>query len=367
MSQPGRGQHRAASSSNKSSKSSPFMVVVFLILVVVAVYLLISNFLSPGGKHATTAATTSSVAKTANNGTTSTSSTTTTQVFNGPYGVGSVTYTLSEPGKYLCAPRGTVSGCVVRSMPLEVSYPTLGQAGIEVQGAAPYGGAGPYPLIIFGNGYLEPPAAYSILIDHWVSRGYVVAAPQFPLSQTNSVGGPYEADILNQPGDMAAAIKFMESQNAIANSTMKDLIDTSAIALVGQSDGGDAALAAGYNTCCQIPGIKGVISLSGAELKSYSGKYFTTGGPSLLVVQGTEDDINPPSQSEMTYDQADVTKFYLSLLGAGHLDAYTQANQYSSVVEKVTTAFLNRYLKNISGSVSLMHTYGNIPGVASLN
>lgn len=364
MSQSGRGQHRAA---NNSSKSGPILVGVFLILAVAAVYLLVSNLLDSGGKPGTTAATTSSIASKSTKGTTSTSSTTTTQVFNGPYGVGATTYTLTEPGKNICAPHGTDSGCVVRSMPLDVSYPTLGPAGTEVQGATPYRGAGPYPLIIFGNGYLEPVAAYSLLIDYWVSRGYVVAAPQFPLSQTDSVGGPYEADILNQPGDMAAAIKFMEIQNTASNSSIKDLIDTSAIALIGQSDGGDAALAAGYNTCCQIPGIRGVISLSGAELATYPGKYFTTGGPALLVVQGTEDDINPPSQSEMTYDQADVTKFYLSLLGADHLDAYIQANQYSSVVENVTTEFLDRYLKNIPGSISLMHTNGNIPGVASLN
>lgn len=364
MSHSGRGQHRAA---NNSRKSRPFMVGVFLILAVIAVYLLISNFLASGGKAISTATTTSSIAKPRSITTTSTSSTTTTQVFSGPYGVGVSSYTLTEPGKYLCAPHGTDSGCVVRSMPLEVSYPTLGPAGSQVQGAAPYSGAGPYPLIIFGNGYLEPAGAYSLLIDYWVSRGYVVAAPQFPLSQTNSVGGPYEADILNQPGDMAAAIKFMKRENTMSASRMKDLINTSAIALIGQSDGGDAALAAGYNTCCQIPGIRAVVSLSGAELPSYPGKYFTTGGPSLLVVQGTEDEINPPAQSEMAYDQADVTKFYLSLLGADHLNAYVQANQYSSVVENVTTEFLNRYLKNVSGSISLMHTNGNIPGVASLS
>lgn len=280
--------------------------------------------------------------------------------------MGVATYTLSEPGKYLCAPHGTNSGCVVRSMKLEVRYPIQGSVGQETVNGSPYTPAGPYPLIVFGNGYLESVNSYLLLLDYWASRGYIVAAPQFPLSQQDSIGGPYEADILNQPGDLAAAVNFMETKGRQNSSRFGGIVSTDEVALIGQSDGGDAALAAGYNTCCQIGSVKAVISLSSAELSTYPGKYFVTPGPPLLVVQGTDDEINPPADSEVLYDQANVTKYYLSLLGAGHLTGYQSQNAYSDVVQKVTTKFLDYYLKGNAGALSLMQNDGNVAGVASL-
>lgn len=295
------------------------------------------------------------------------SSTTTTQVDRGPYGIGTRSYNLVEPGKSLCAPHGTTQGCVQRSMKLYVRYPIAGKVGQEIAGAAPYLAGGPYPLIVFGNGYLQTVANYSVILDYWVSKGYVVAAPQFPLSQTDSVGGPWEADVLNQPGDMAAALNYMTSKNQDSSSKMHDMIDASSVGFVGQSDGGDAALAAAYNSCCVISGIKAVISLSGAELTSYPGKYFTQPGVPLLVVQGTEDEINPPSASELLYDNAYNPKYYLSLEGADHLVAYQGQNSYSAVVQKVSTDFLNYYLKGKTASLNSMMADGNIAGVATIH
>lgn len=293
--------------------------------------------------------------------------TSTTAIDNGPYGVGVTTLNLVEPNKYLCAPHGVATGCTERSMPLYVRYPTTGNVGQEVAGASPYRRTGPYPLIVFGNGYLEPVSGYSNLLDYWVSQGYIVAAPEFPLSQTSAVGGPWEADILNQPGDLAASIDFLLKVNGTKSSPLFGMIDGSKIALAGQSDGGDAVLASGYNTCCTISSISAVISLSGAELSSYPGSYFTKGGPPLLISQGTEDDINLPADSQATFNAASSPKYYLNLLGADHLEAYQGSNPYSNVVEHVTSQFLNQYLKAIPGSLTNMNSDGNVPNVAILN
>ncbi len=304
--------------------------------------------------------------------TTSTSSTTTTvasrESGNPLYAVGNFTFTLTEPGKQLCAPHGATSGCVERSMPLYVFFPaSRGAPGEVVSDAAPDRSAGIFPLVVFGNGYLETSASYSALLDYWASRGYVVAAPQFPLSQANSVGGPWEADILNQPGDLSAAISFMIGQDSSSSSSFYRLINTSEVAVVGQSDGADAALAVGYNTCCTDPRVKAVISLSGAELSSYPGKYFTSAGPPLLVVQGTDDDINVPEDSQAVFAGAHPPKYYLSLLGADHLEGYQGVNPYSNVVKRVTGAFLDSYLKGRSAALTEMSSAGNVPGVAQLS
>lgn len=332
------------------------MIVALLLGVVGLVVLNVTAPRTP--RRSTTPSTTTSAAHLP--------TTTTTIPDPGPYGVGLATYTLDEPGKTLCAPHGVASGCVVRSMPLYVMYPTTGAA--EQQSTSkPYYAGGPYPLVVFGNGYLEPVSSYSVLLDYWVSRGYVVAAPQFPLSQGSSIGGPWESDILNQPGDLQAAISFVLARDQSSGSLLYGLVDGSAVAVAGQSDGADAALALAYNTCCSMPGIQAVISLSGAELQSYPGKYFTVPGPPLFVSQGTDDDVNVPSDSEALYAAASGPKYYLSLFGANHLEAYQQVNSYSQVVETTTTSFLNYYLKHNSASLGHMVSSGNVEGVSTLH
>ena len=283
------------------------------------------------------------------------------------YAVGVATYTLSEPGKYLCAPHGATSGCIMRTMPLYVLFPAAGTPGTVVNGAMPDRSGGSYPLVVFGNGYLENVLSYSVILDYWASRGYVVAAPQFPLSQVNSVGGPWEADILNQPGDLSAAISYMISQDSLSSSTFYKLIDPGEIAVVGQSDGADDALAVGYNTCCKDPRVKAVISLSGAELSSYPGKYFASQGPPLLIVQGTDDTINVPSDSQTAFDAAGPPKYYLSLIGADHLDGYQEVDEYSQAVQQVTVSFLDYYLKGQAGALDEMNKAGNVAGTDSLS
>lgn len=252
-------------------------------------------------------------------------------------------------------------------MPLYVYYPAAGTPGTVVAGAKPYGSAGKYPLIVFGNGYLEPVSGYSVLLDYWASEGYLVAAPQFPLSQNGAVGGPWEADILNQPGDLSAAISFMVSQNSQASSMFHGLVNTSEVAVAGQSDGGDAALAVGYNSCCKDARIKAVVSLSGAELSSYPGKYFTTAGPALLVVQGTDDSINVPSDSQIVYKSARSPKYYLTLIGADHLDGYVDADPFSRTVQTVSESFFNYYLRGQAGALQAMNKAGNVTGTATLS
>ena len=283
------------------------------------------------------------------------------------YAVSDSMVTLSEPGKYLCAPYGSASGCIVRSMPLYIYYPAAGSPGNVVNNAAPIRKGGPFPLVIFGNGYLESVGSYSVILDFWASRGYIVAAPQFPTSQTDSVGGPWEADILNQPSDMSAAVTYMVNQDHARSSEFFGLINTQEIAATGQSDGADDALAVGYNSCCTDTRIKAVISLSGAELSSYPGKYFVAAGPPLLVVQGTADEINQPSGSQEVFASAHPPKYFETLIGADHLDGYQQVDPYSDVVRVVTGSFLDYYLKGESGALRAMNNAGNVAGVASLS
>ena len=60
-----------------------------------------------------------------------------------------------------------------------------------------------FPLIVFSHGYLANGPAYASVLANFVRRGYVVAAPTFPLSSAGAPGGPKGGDYVNQPADVS--------------------------------------------------------------------------------------------------------------------------------------------------------------------
>ena len=74
----------------------------------------------------------------------------------------------------------------------------------------------------------------------------------------------------------------------------------------------------------------------------------------------------PPSATNALYDTAPAPKYLLELLGASHLPPYSSVEPQLGVVERVTVAFLNHYLKRIPGSLKRLLADGSVPGVATL-
>jgi dienelactone hydrolase len=228
----------------------------------------------------------------------------------------------------------------------------------------PASGTGPWPLIVFGHGYAVTPGIYARLLQAWVRAGYVVAAPLFPLGNKHAAGGPDESDIVNQPRDLSFVISQLLAASASPGNPLHGLIDGSHIAVAGQSDGGETALAATYDPPYRDARIDAAVILSGAQLSGDSVRFPKTGVP-LLAAQGTADRINLPSYTYGFYDAARRPKFLLTLLGAGHLEPYTSQQPQLGVVERVTTAFLDRYLKQ--GSAHAIFAAGSVRGVAQLS
>ena len=55
------------------------------------------------------------------------------------------------------------------------------------------------------------------------------------------------------------------------------------------------------------------------------------------------------------------------LLGASHVPPYSSQQPQLAVVERVTIAFLDHYLKRTPGSLQRLLSAGNVPRVATLN
>ncbi len=246
-----------------------------------------------------------------------------------------------------------------------VRYPALGAAtGKDLLDAPAARSAGPFPLVVFGHGYRVTPATYARLLRAWTQAGYVVAAPVFPLSNQHAPGGPNEADLINQPTDL----RFVVSQLIAAGNTDDDplsgMIDPDEIAVAGHSDGADTALAAAYNRHVRDTRFGAAMIFSGAEMSGLKGYAYSPGSPALLAVQGTADPYNPPKFTREFFDKASHPKFLLTLLRAGHLPPFTYQQPQLGIVERVTIAFLDRYLEH--GSLQELIAAGRAPGIAQL-
>lgn len=271
--------------------------------------------------------------------------------------------TFLEPATPADANAHTSAGQPARLITARVRYPAAGSPGAPDQiGAPPARGAGPFPLIAFSQGFNYPAEGYAWLLDAWARAGYVVVDPTYPETDPDTPGGPNEDDILHHPADLRFVLGSMLS----AHGPLRFLTNPRQVAAIGQSDGGDVSLAASANSCCRNPAIRAAVILSGAELPAFGGRYYASGAPPLLVIQGDQDTINAPGCSAALYNQAPAPKYYLDLLGAPHLPPYVAPNAWRGRVAQAVTGFLDYYLKHEPGGLARLRAAGDHPGLTSL-
>ena len=255
-----------------------------------------------------------------------------------------------------------------RTLVTIVRYPAIAPpGGGDIAGARPLRAGGPYPLVIFGHGFAVTPTIYAPLLRAWARAGYVVAAPIFPLGNANAPGGPNESDLVNQPADMSFVITQMIAATGAPAGPFSGLIDARRIAVGGQSDGGDTALTAAYNEHFRDRRIRAAVILSGQEIPGVVGYDYPPPSPPLLATQGLADTINLPSTTDEFFDRAPPPKYVLTMPGAAHLPPYTYELPQLLVVERVTVAFLDRYLKGHRGALARMMSAADRPGIAALH
>ena len=249
-----------------------------------------------------------------------------------------------------------------RVLPTLVRYPVIPARA----GAAGSLARGLFPLVVFAPGYLQCEGSYRSLLRAWASAGYVVAAVTFPRTSCHA-SSPDEADLVNQPGDMAYVISRLLVISGRKHGVLSGLVAPADIAVAGHSDGGDTVAAIAANTCCLDHKVAAAVVLAGAEWPPMGGSYFPKGTPPILFVQGDADNINLPADSLMMY-RADTTgpRFYLDLFGAGHLSPYEGRGLPEAVVARVTTDFLDRYVARQLPAGAAMRRAGDAAGLADL-
>lgn len=119
---------------------------------------------------------------------------------------------------------------------------------------APLGEGGPWPLIIYSHGTYGRPDNATHFCEFLASRGYVVAAPAFPLTSSVAHTGLAAADISDagsQPGDVSFLIDSL-----IAHPRFGPAIDAEQIGATGISLGGITTYFASFAVPTRDPRIK---------------------------------------------------------------------------------------------------------------
>lgn len=261
-----------------------------------------------------------------------------------PGGVGVRVLTLVDPSRTTGA-RGSHGELPDRTLTVTVRYPDGTPAGPdEDPDAEPYG---PAPLVVFAHGFDVSQATYAPLLHDLAAAGFVVAAPEFPLSSSTLPGAAVEGDEAEQARDVSFVVDQLEGGSADPDLTAA--IRTGPVGLVGHSDGAVTVLLDAFAPAFADPRVGAVVDASGL-LDTYGGPWFSTTDPPLLSLHGGSDELNPLSADERLVSADPGPARLVVVEGASHLGAVTGAAE--PVVARLIADELAWRLTGVAGGSS---------------
>lgn len=219
---------------------------------------------------------------------------------------------------------------------------------------------GKFPLILFSHGWGNWAMQYERIEAEWASAGYVVAAPDYPLSTRSAPGGPIPTDVRNQPADATFVItQVLDRNQALFNGA----IDPDRIGAAGHSLGGMTTFGLVYAKCCSDSRIKAAIPMAGiaglseppfARFGVQAAKnYFLGAHVPLLILHGDHDELVPYQFGVKAYAAAKPPKLFVTFRNGKH-HLYVGIADPGPIAAHfaITTAFWDRYLKNDSTAIA---------------
>jgi len=245
-------------------------------------------------------------------------------------------------------PRGDREALMTRPLTVTVRYPTLGMPSEEEVPDAP--AYAPAPLIFFAHGFNASSQRYSSLLHDLAASGFVVAAPEFPMSSTVFDGAPDEYELPEQVKDLSFLITAMTGSDAPP--ALAEIIAPGPVGLVGHSDGAVTVLLAAYAPRYADRRVASVVAISGG-FDTFGGAWFTTSDPPLLAIHGEYDEINPFESSEILVGNDPGPAMLVMVQGASHLGSVIEPATEPAVARLIAFNFRWR----LAGSAdSMMQT-----------
>ncbi|MEC9073213.1 MAG: hypothetical protein VX938_12555, partial [Myxococcota bacterium] len=170
---------------------------------------------------------------------------------------------------------------------------------------------GPYPLVLFVHGTASWRTQSLSLMEHWASRGFVVASADHPglwLSDIlSNVCGLPPSGAQDLQGDLAAVLAgFTNGTEGLE--FLSGRVDLARVAVAGHSAGANAATSAAV-----LDGVQVVISMAGSGATNVSAL------DSALFLGGMADSVVSFSETEKAYNGTSVARRLVGITGGGHL------------------------------------------------
>jgi predicted dienelactone hydrolase len=243
----------------------------------------------------------------------------------GPHGVGVTTKTFVDTSRSTPA-NGSYSGASSRTLLTEIWYPAAPSPSAtptDVRDAPVAPSGKPYPLVVYSHGFMSNRTGGAYLAEHLASYGYVVAAPDFPLSNSGAPGGPTVLDLANQPGDVSFVIDQLLAMSADTRSPFAGAVDATRIGVTGLSLGGSTTLLVAFHPTLRDKRIRAAApQAAGACFLGPS--FFASADVPLMLIQGDIDAIVPYQQNAVfAFGEAEPPKYLVTLINGTHT-AFTQ-------------------------------------------
>jgi len=274
--------------------------------------------------------------------------------------VGVVTETFVDKTRPTAA-NGDCSKIKSRTLPTTVVYPAVGAAGSTTAqpDATPDTNGGPYPLIVFAHGFGATAQTYQKLLEYLAGRGYVVAAPTFPLSSDDSPCGAIAGDFVNQPEDESFVIDSVLQQSAAKAGPLAGLVDRTKIGAAGHSNGAVTTYGLVANTKVRDPRVDAAVVMAGTLERYPTGRFDLEHTPPLLLIHGVNDSLIPYEHGVDAFNRLRGPKGLLTLTTGGHgsasgADAYAATGDFFDAYLRGDAAAKSRLASDQVANVSTM-------------
>ena len=227
----------------------------------------------------------------------------------GPHPVGTVVATLVDTSRST-PPHGSTPGAPTRTLPVEVWYPAAG--GTRGNGAPLDAAGGPYPIILHANASFDSKIGELYLLDHLASHGYVVAAPDFPLSKFNAPGGASVVDLPGQPGDLRFLLAALPG-------LVPGVGDDAPVGVSGLSLGAITTLLVTYDRTLREPRIRAALPMAPPYACALTRRFYRATRPPLLLLHGDADVMAPSVNDELAFHRARGPRHLVTIHDGSHI------------------------------------------------
>jgi dienelactone hydrolase len=224
---------------------------------------------------------------------------------------------------------------------------------------------GKYPLVVFSHGCNGHGTDYDAMLTSWAAAGYVVAAPDFPISSLGAPGIACTADVSHQPDDVSFVItSVLQLDRKRGRAGLGGIVDRGHIGIAGQSLGAVTTLGTAFRSCCYDKRLDAAISYAGTPLIQVSDfKGMTT---PLLLMHGDADGTVQYAGSRSAFNRAKGPRYLLTVLGGDHRTHFEGTADLVAAVQRTSIDFLDAYLKDDPAALARIPVDAVVPGVTTL-